>query len=260
LILSYPQHWHGINQRIAPFSDGSPQASQWPIPPLQYFDYEVHPDESGTFFYHSHVDFQAGTSAGPLIVQDEGSPPFHYDEERIVFLSDYFNRTDQNITAGLLANPFKWSGETNSLLVNGQSGMASNMTALCAPAIFNVEPDKTYRLWFIGSTALSFISLAFEDYTDLSIIEADGTYTKPFLTPYLQVGTGQRFSVLFKTKSVAELKAAGKTDFWIQLENRERPHQWLVPTQYSHTLLQEHHPHPPHHHRPSLSHKKRTTF
>jgi FtsP/CotA-like multicopper oxidase with cupredoxin domain len=183
------------------------------------------------------VDFQAGTSAGPLIVQDEGSPPFHYDEERIVFLSDYFNRTDQNITAGLLANPFKWSGETNSLLVNGQSGMASNMTALCAPAIFNVEPDKTYRLWFIGSTALSFISLAFEDYTDLSIIEADGTYTKPFLTPYLQVGTGQRFSVLFKTKSVAELKAAGKTDFWIQLENRERPHQWLVPTQYSSLIL-----------------------
>jgi hypothetical protein len=44
-----------------------------------------------------------------------------YDEERRVFLSDYFNRADQNITKDLLANPLGWSGETNSLLVNGFS-------------------------------------------------------------------------------------------------------------------------------------------
>jgi len=33
-------HWHGISQYGSPFSDGTPSASQWPIPPGKYFDYE----------------------------------------------------------------------------------------------------------------------------------------------------------------------------------------------------------------------------
>jgi hypothetical protein len=26
---------------VSPFSDGTPQASQWPIPPSHFFDYEI---------------------------------------------------------------------------------------------------------------------------------------------------------------------------------------------------------------------------
>jgi L-ascorbate oxidase len=54
----------------APFSDGTPQAAQWPIPPLHYFDYELHVPKgmAGTYFYHSHVGFQAISVTGPLIV------------------------------------------------------------------------------------------------------------------------------------------------------------------------------------------------
>ena len=29
--LSFIQHWHGLAQSVSPFSDGTPQASQWPI-------------------------------------------------------------------------------------------------------------------------------------------------------------------------------------------------------------------------------------
>lgn len=79
-------HWHGLSMRMAPFADGSPAAAQWPIPSKHYFDYEIHPakDEHGTYFYHSHVGFQASTCAGPLIIEDSGPPPYDYDEERIV--------------------------------------------------------------------------------------------------------------------------------------------------------------------------------
>jgi L-ascorbate oxidase len=50
------QQWHGLSQRTADFSDGTPSASQWPIAPLHFFDYEIHPElnDSGTYFYHSH--------------------------------------------------------------------------------------------------------------------------------------------------------------------------------------------------------------
>ena len=48
-------HWHGLTESVAPFSDGTPLASQWPIPPGHFFDYELHPtdDEAGSYFYHS---------------------------------------------------------------------------------------------------------------------------------------------------------------------------------------------------------------
>ena len=84
-------HWHGLSQRTAIFSDGTPQAAQWPIAPKHFFDYEVHPeeDDAGTYFYHSHVGFQAVSCNGPLIVEDAGEPPYAYDEEQIIQLTDY---------------------------------------------------------------------------------------------------------------------------------------------------------------------------
>ncbi|KXX78811.1 L-ascorbate oxidase [Madurella mycetomatis] len=65
-------HWHGLTQILAPFADGTPQATQLPIPPGHFFAYEFASeiDEAGTYFYHSHVDMQALSAAGPLIVED----------------------------------------------------------------------------------------------------------------------------------------------------------------------------------------------
>jgi L-ascorbate oxidase len=56
---------------VAPFSDGTPGASQWPIPPLHYFDYQlsIPVGTAGTYFYHSHVGLQAISATGPLIVR-----------------------------------------------------------------------------------------------------------------------------------------------------------------------------------------------
>jgi len=45
-------HWHGISQYGAPFADGTPYASQWPIPAGKYFDYEFQfqDDLDGTLY------------------------------------------------------------------------------------------------------------------------------------------------------------------------------------------------------------------
>ncbi len=161
---------------VSPFSDGTPQASQWPIAPLHFFDYEINVPRhmAGTYFYHSHVGFQAVSAAGPLIV-DEKHPPYKYDDEKIIFLSDVFSKTNENIEAGLQSNPFSWSGETSMIMVSGMGGGTANGTACNASlSVIDVEPGKTYRLRFIGGTALSFVSLAIEGHDNLTIIEADG--------------------------------------------------------------------------------------
>ncbi|KAJ4359946.1 uncharacterized protein N0V89_000505 [Didymosphaeria variabile] len=221
-------HWHGLTARVAPYSDGTPQASQWPIAPGHFFDYEIHPEvgEAGTYFYHSHVGFQTITAAGPLIVNSCEPEPYQYDEDIILFQQDYYNKTDATIEKGLIANPFVWSGETNAILLNGQSGKAQTDNATdpsCLPHIIKVEPERTYRLRFIGQQVISLVTLGIEGHDNLTIIEADGSTTKKAHTGHLQVAPGQRFSVLFKTKSAEELKKSNRTDFWIQYENRDRP-------------------------------------
>lgn len=218
-------HWHGLSQRLAPFADGTPTASQWPIPPRRYFDYEVRPleDESGTYFYHSHVGFQAVSCAGPLIVEDAGPAPYTYDEERIVMLTDYFNNTDHTIESGLVGDPFTWSGETNAVLINGV-GVSIGETAgdgSCNLPVIDVEAGKTYRMRFIGATALSLTQFAIVDHDNFTIVEVDGHYTKPHSEKFMQLSTGQRFDVIFKAKSQAEL--GGKTDYLIQLQTKDRP-------------------------------------
>ncbi|TVY83420.1 Multicopper oxidase aurL2 [Lachnellula suecica] len=213
-------HWHGLTQAMAPFADGTPQASQWPIPPLYFFDYEIHVPigMAGTYFYHSHVGFQAVSGTGPLIVEEHGASPYHYDEDKIVFLQDVFVKDESTIEAGLVASPLSWSGESAMVLVNGKGGGSANGTACNASlSTIEVEPGKTYRLRFIGGTALTFASLAFEDH-DLEIIEADGHYTQPYNTSYLQIGTGQRFSALLRTRPNPE-----KSTYYLQVESRERP-------------------------------------
>jgi L-ascorbate oxidase len=208
---------------VSPFSDGTPGASQWPIPPNHYFDYELETviGMAGTYFYHSHVGFQAVTAAGPLIVEDARALPYKYDEERLIALGDIFEKTDSQIERGLHATPFVWSGEPVNVLVNGKGHLSDrSVSPDCELAAIDVEPDKTYRFRFIGGTALSFVTLGFEDHQELTVIEADGEYTKPVNTSFLQIGSGQRFSVLFKTKSRKELS---KNQFFMQIETRDRP-------------------------------------
>jgi L-ascorbate oxidase len=200
-------------------------ASQWPIAPGHFFDYEVRPEVgyAGTYFYHSHLGFQAVTATGALIVESAQPSPYQYDEERIIALSDFFAKTDQEIQDGLTSTNFTWSGETGAVLVNGQGRLTTNATGSCKLAAISVEPGKTYRLRFIGETALSFVSLAIESHDLFEIIEADGHYTKPVNTSYLQISTGQRYSVLLKAKTEAELQKANSRQFYFQLTTLGRP-------------------------------------
>lgn len=217
---------------MAEFSDGSPLVSQWPLAANTFFDYEIQtvPEDAGTFFYHAHVGMQALTVTGALIVEDCGAPPYQYDGERIMLFHEHYQQTDAVFEAGLTAVPLSFGGDVQALMLNGQ-GVAINHTAgeipgdrSCQLPIVEVEPDKTYRFRFIGATSLAHSTMAFEGHEILEIIAVDGgQYTQPAAVYRMQIGSGQRFDVLFKTKSLADLQAANKSDFYIQFETRDRP-------------------------------------
>ncbi|KAI1293146.1 L-ascorbate oxidase [Xylaria venustula] len=220
-------HWHGLTMRTAPFSDGSPQVSQWPIAPGEYFDYEIHPEigDAGTYFYHSHIGFQSMTAHGVLYVEDAGTPPYHWDADVPVLLSDFYKKSDQEIESDLTSTPFIWPGEPDSLVFNDRSGTASFDDApddSCKPYIVTVDPGKTYRFRFIGGSTISFIQAGIEGHTNLTIISADGYYTKPAQVDHIQIGGGQRFDALITMKSEDELAAEERNQYWIRYETRGR--------------------------------------
>jgi L-ascorbate oxidase len=224
--------------RTAPFSDGVPMVSQWPIEPGQSFLYELHPEEgdAGTYFYHSHVGFQAHTAYAPLIV--EGAKPYDYDGEHTLIFSDFYPKTDDEIEKQAANRPKGPpptrpppgtrppggggpGGGSQAISVNGQSGKCTfnddSKDKSCKPYVIEVEPDKTYRIRFIGATVDTFLMFGIEDHDELSIIEADGQYTKEAETDYLQFGPGQRYSILLETKSEDDLD--DKCSYWVRYQS-----------------------------------------
>lgn len=154
-----------------------------------------------------------------------------------MFLQDVFEKTDADIEEGLTSQDnWTWSGESAMILVNGKGGGTANGNSCNASlSIINVEPGKTYRLRFVGATALTFASLAIEGHS-LQIIQADrydfnllsvlltlcshgrSSYIQPYETEFLQIGTGQRFDVLLHA-----LEHPPKSQYAIQVETRDRP-------------------------------------
>lgn len=104
--------------------------------------------------YHAHVGFHLMTCHGALIVEDAIAPPFKYDEELVLLFADYYHNLEQQITSGLDAVPFKWLGEPQSMVVNGNAlGMGTCNPASpfgcsnnCHHHRISVKPGRTYRV------------------------------------------------------------------------------------------------------------------
>lgn len=186
------------------------------------------------------------TAHGVLFVEDAGTPPYQYDDDVAVVLTDFYRKSDKEIEDDLTGTPFKFPGEPDCLVFNDRSGTApfnSPRDDSCKPYIITVEPGKIYRFRFIGGSTISFIQLGIEGHNNLTIISADGYYTKPAQTDHIQIGGGQRFDALITAKTEEELYAEGRDQYWIRYETRGRSPslegyallQYSFPTTYNYT-------------------------
>lgn len=95
-------HWHGM---ILPSGmDGVPHISEnfSGIKPGETFRYEFDVKQSGTYWYHSHSGFQEQTGAyGAIIIDPAEPPPYSYDREQVIVLSDWSDEDPEDIYAKL---------------------------------------------------------------------------------------------------------------------------------------------------------------
>ncbi len=209
-------HFHGIHQWGTPWSDGPAQVTQCALGAHETQEYRFEASPPGTHYWHAHtgIDVADGLS-GPIIIHPKVNE-LEYDDERMLFLQDFYSETGEQQRAGLDNFPFTWIGNPDSLLINGR-GLALSCTAedadplLCLdtcndtlawiPTI-EVEANTTYRFRIINSGQLVFQNVAIAGH-EMTIVEVEGTLVDPPITvSNYDVAPGQRVSVLVTTDQV----------------------------------------------------------
>lgn len=93
-------HWHGI--LVPAEMDGVPGISFKGIPPGQTFVYRFQVKQSGTYWYHSHSEFQEQSGlAGSIVVEPKNGERVKADREYVVMLSDWVDGDPAKVFAKL---------------------------------------------------------------------------------------------------------------------------------------------------------------
>ncbi len=97
-------HWHGI---LLPSNmDGVPGMSFDGIYPGESYLYRFKLRQSGTYWYHAHSKHQEQAGLyGPMIIDPIEPPPYDWDREHVVLLSDWTDLSPEGLFARLKKSP-----------------------------------------------------------------------------------------------------------------------------------------------------------
>lgn len=211
-------HWHGLYQNGTNYMDGTVGVTNCPIAPGSSFTYEFSvPDQSGTYWYHSHLSVQASDGLfGPLIIhgRDEKTlQEISYDTDRVIMVSDHYHDPSSLLLMEYLASDREnIEPVPDSALINGQgvrdcsklpNRYCDNTTANVGQPVFHLEADKSHRLRFINTGAFAEFQLAIDEH-EFSVTEVDGTDVHPATYNRLTINPAQRYSVIVNTTNDAE--------------------------------------------------------
>lgn len=194
--LSVPTslHFHGLYQNNSNYMDGAAKITQCPVPPAANFTYQINAQQTGSYWIHSHMLGQ------------------YVDGLRSALIIHPLNDTLQQQSyivglSGTVEFNIDWYHLEHQPLMD-QFQSIFNPTGKepipVAPLINQIKdqkyifvPGKTYRMRFIGMTALSKFNVWIDGH-NMTIIEVDGVDVEPYDVSILPIAAAQRYSVLVK--------------------------------------------------------------
>ncbi|KAJ8197548.1 hypothetical protein LV164_007154 [Aspergillus fumigatus] len=189
-------HWHGFHQYMTGTMDGSNQVTQCALPPGSSMRYEFDVNQTGTYWYHSHEMGQYPDGLrGPFIVRDP-SPPFAYDDEFTLTLTDHYHEQ-----MSVLLQQYEADSVGAQAGVNEPLPAAALINEGFDTTTLRVEPNKTYLIHLVCVGNWPGHVIVFDDH-EISVVEVDGTWVDayPARDKKIRLATGQRMSILLKTK------------------------------------------------------------
>lgn len=178
-------HWHGLQLRGHNRMDGAVGITQCPIPAGQEFtyDFRIGDDEHGTFWWHSHAQFQRaeGLYGGLVVHEPTTKTAARRGKEALLLVGDWFHSQQKNVFAHYdTALSYGKEPIPDGVVVNGQGQHH------CRPDDDNPCSDggstdlrpilrsaETTRLRIVNTGTVAGLSFAMENAT-LQVIEVDG--------------------------------------------------------------------------------------
>ncbi|WP_288132539.1 copper resistance system multicopper oxidase [Microbulbifer sp.] len=221
-------HWHGI---ILPSDmDGVPGLSFAGIQPGGSYRYQFELNQSGTYWYHSHSDFQEQQGLYGAIVIDPAEPdPVAYDRDYVVLLSDWSDESPHDIyanlkaeghfynrrrrTAGDLWDEIRAKGVAqtwrdrkmwNEMRMSDRD--ISDVTGYTYTFLMNGQtPDANWtalfqrgekvRLRFINASAMSIFDLRIPG-LKMTVVASDGQNIEPVSVDEFRIGVAETYDVI----------------------------------------------------------------
>ncbi|MBB6342859.1 L-ascorbate oxidase [Pseudomonas fluvialis] len=223
-------HWHGI---ILPYTqDGVPGVSFPGIKPGETFTYRFTLNQSGTYWYHAHADFQEQEGLyGPLIIEPKNREPYRYDREYTVLLfdwqdekpertlanlkkqadyyndqqqtlGDFFSEVGRNGLAATVKDRWDWGSmrmmKTDIADVSGFRFLVNgrdteqNWTAL-------FKPGERVRLRIINGSGMSYFDLRIPG-LPMTVVQADGNDVQPVVVDQVRLAVAESYDVIVQPK------------------------------------------------------------
>ncbi|KAL2502927.1 Laccase-17 [Forsythia ovata] len=194
-------HWHGVRQLRSGWADGPAYITQCPIQTGQSYVYNFTvTGQRGTLFWHAHISWLRVTVYGAIIILPKRGVPYPfpqpYKEVPIIFGEWWKADTETMISQAL-----QTGGAPNisdAYTINGLPGPLYNCSAKDTLKL-KVKPGKTYLLRLINAALNDELFFSVANH-NLTVVEADAVYVKPFKTNIVLITPGQTTNVLLKTK------------------------------------------------------------
>ncbi len=223
-------HWHGL---ILPFQqDGVPEISYDGIAPGETFTYRFPIVQAGTYWFHSHSDFQEPDGAyGAIIIEPKGREPFRYNREYVIQLADahphsgnrimrnlkmsadYYNRQQETLFdffqdiedkgfAATVSDRMDW-GEMRMMPTDIEDlqgfvplingkSAAQNWTGL-------FKRGERVRLRFINSSAMTYFDIRIPG-LKMTVVQADGNNVQPVPVDEFRIAVAETYDVIVRPK------------------------------------------------------------
>ncbi|KAK9127902.1 hypothetical protein Syun_016699 [Stephania yunnanensis] len=196
-------HWHGIRQLRTGWADGPAYITQCPIQPGQSYVYNFTlTGQRGTLWWHAHILWLRATVHGAIVILPKLGVPYPFPKphnEAVVILGEWWKSDveaviNEALKSGLAPNV------SDAHTINGHPGPLTKCSSK-SPAqggfTLQVEAGKTYMLRVINAALNEELFFKVAGH-ELTVVEVDATYTKPFKTSSVLIAPGQTTNILLK--------------------------------------------------------------
>ncbi|KAF9665583.1 hypothetical protein SADUNF_Sadunf16G0138100 [Salix dunnii] len=193
-------HWHGIRQLRTGWADGPAYITQCPIQPRQSFVYNFTiTGQRGTLLWHAHILWLRATVHGAIVILPKRGVPYPFPtphKEEVIILGEWW-KSDVEAVIDEATKSGRAPNVSDAHTINGHPGPVS---ACSSQGGYNlpVQPGKTYMLRIINAALNEELFFKIAGH-QLTVVEVDAAYVKPFKIDTIVIAPGQTTNVLVTT-------------------------------------------------------------